>query len=266
MIPGIAKIMSSSGAEIEKVLDSSGNIVYQKAASIQPYLKFVGTEPFTLKTKNGKKWGGVLEYSTDGSTWTTWDGSSSVAISSTSAAPYVLYLRGTGNTTISTSGSSTYSSFVFTTAGTIQCDGRIDTLLDYQTVLNGGEPSMGEYCYYQLFEKCSVLTIPPSLPATTLNVSCYSDMFSECTNLISLPSLPATTLANACYYKMFDGCTKIKLSKTQTGEYQTPYRIPIEGTGTTAYNALSYMFSNTGGTFISTPTINTTYYTSNTVV
>lgn len=32
-IPGIAKIMSSSGAEIEKVLDSSGNVLYQKAAS-----------------------------------------------------------------------------------------------------------------------------------------------------------------------------------------------------------------------------------------
>lgn len=32
-IPGITKIMSSSGSEIEKVLDSVGNIVYQKAAS-----------------------------------------------------------------------------------------------------------------------------------------------------------------------------------------------------------------------------------------
>lgn len=32
-IPGIAKIVSSSGAEIEKVLDSAGNVVYQKAAS-----------------------------------------------------------------------------------------------------------------------------------------------------------------------------------------------------------------------------------------
>lgn len=32
-IPGITKIMSSSGAEIEKVLDSAGNVVYQKAAS-----------------------------------------------------------------------------------------------------------------------------------------------------------------------------------------------------------------------------------------
>lgn len=32
-IPGIAKIVSSSGAEIEKVLDSTGNVVYQKVAS-----------------------------------------------------------------------------------------------------------------------------------------------------------------------------------------------------------------------------------------
>ena len=65
---------------------------------------------------------------------------------------------------------------------------------------------------------------------------------------------------------MFYGCRLIKLSTTQTGEYQTPYRIPKSGTGTTATGALTEMFANTGGTFTGTPSINTTYYTSNTVV
>ena len=67
---------------------------------------------------------------------------------------------------------------------------------------------------------------------------------------------------------MFYGCTKIKLSTTKIGEYQTAYRIPKSGTGTTATDALKNMFSSTGGTFTGTPEINTTYYlsTSNAVV
>ena len=65
---------------------------------------------------------------------------------------------------------------------------------------------------------------------------------------------------------MFKGCTNIKLSETQTGEYQTAYRMPPSGTGTTAANAFKEMFDSTGGTFTGTPVINTTYYTSNNIV
>ena len=63
---------------------------------------------------------------------------------------------------------------------------------------------------------------------------------------------------------MFDGCTRLKLSTTQTGEYTIAYRIPTTGTGTTATDALTDMFRNTGGTFTGAPAINTTYYLSNT--
>ena len=44
---------------------------------------------------------------------------------------------------------------------------------------------------------------------TTLAESCYSDMFSGCTGLTTAPSLPATTLAKSCYFSMFNGCTGI---------------------------------------------------------
>ena len=91
-------------------------------------------------------------------------------------------------------------------------------------------------------------------------------MFNGCMFLTTAPALPATTLADRCYYYMFHGCTKIELSTTRTGKYQTAYRIPKSGTGTTATNSLGNMFLNTGGTFTGTPKINTTYYTSNTVV
>lgn len=59
---------------------------------------------------------------------------------------------------------------------------------------------------------------------------------------------------------MFQGCSKIKLSTTQDATYTTAYRIPVSGTGTTGTSSLTNMFTNTGGTFKGTPTINTTYY------
>ena len=118
------------------------------------------------------------------------------------------------------------------------------------------EPS----CYRSMFYGCTSLTQAPTLPATTLAYSCYYNMFRGCTALTQAPALPATTLANYCYYNMFNGCTGLKLSSTQTGEYTQEYRIPSSGTGTTASNALTDMFTSTGGTFTGTPEINTTYY------
>ena len=47
------------------------------------------------------------------------------------------------------------------------------------------------------------------LPATTLTNYCYEQMFCRCTNLTEAPVLPATTLKNYCYKNMFNGCTKL---------------------------------------------------------
>ena len=150
-------------------------------------------------------------------------------------------------------------------------------------------------CYQYMFANCSNITNIPNLPATTLQTYCYAYMFQNCTSLVHLPTglfktlktlstyccrymfqnctnlvdlvaLPVTALKNYCYQYMFSGCSLIKLSTTQVDEYQTAYRIPSSGTGTTATSALSNMFSSTGGTFTGTATINTTYYTSNTVI
>ena len=292
---------------------SSGQYVWKKYEVI-PWLSFIGNEDFTLKTNNTtKNWDGTLEYSTDTSTWNTWNGTEISSVGNT------LYLRGTGNTKI-TGTSSTYK-FVFTGTDTLKiaCEGNIESLLDYETVSAGGHPAMAGSCYRAMFSGCTSLTTAPALPATTLAGSCYYSMFQGCTSLTTVPELPATTLASSCYrymfydctsltiapalpattladgcyrymfygctaltavpelpattladycyQSMFNGCTKIKLSTAQTGEYQTAYRIPKSGTGTTATDALLDMFTGTGGTF-GTPSINTTYYlsTSNTVV
>ena len=122
--------------------------------------------------------------------------------------------------------------------------------------------TLADYCYMNMFRGCTSLTQAPALPATTLTNRCYNSMFQDCTGLTQAPALPATTLTNRCYYSMFSGCTSLKLSSTQTDEYMQEYRIPVSGTGTSASDALTNMFTSTGGTFTGTPEINTTYYLS----
>lgn len=198
-------------------------------------LEFSSANPFSISAP--KNWDGKLEY-TNGSGWKMWDGSA-IASGEIENNHYI-YLRGTGNSKIT---GTTSSSVKWSIIGTnIACNGDIDLLLDYSTVKNGNRPAMASYC--------------------------YSNMFQGCTSLTTAPSLPATTLANNCYNSMFYLCTKIKLSTTASGTYTKSYRIPQNGTGTTASGALVYMFGNTGGTFNGAPKINTTYYLdeSNTIV
>ena len=280
---------SSTGAiSISSVND---DIVIEITAveTVIPYLTFSSPSSFTLSVYNNtKNWDGTIEYSTDKTSWNTWAGTSSLT-SGLLDGEYVIYLRGIGNTYLNLHGTDDRWQF---TGTNISCTGNIENLLDYATVIQGNHPPMATYCYktlfynctnlikapdllattliegcYQyMFSGCTGLTETPSLPATTLAYSCYQSMFEGCTNLTSVPVLPATTLANYCYYSMFSGCSKIKLSATKTGDYQNEYRIPTSGTGTTANQALNSMFTGTGGTFTGTPTINTTYYTSNTIV
>ena len=283
-----------------------------------PYLTFSSSNSFTLKVNDATKhWDGTLEYSTDTSSWSTWDGTTTLS-SANNNGEHVLYLRGTGNTKIGYYSRRERDYIPWVISGTdVRCDGNIETLLDYATIESGQHPPMAEDdCFGGLFMMCTALTQAPTLPATTLADNCYNSLFSGCTSLIHAPALPATTLANgcygnmfegctsltqapalpattlangcylgmfrgctgltqapalpattlvdSCYYQMFEGCNSLKLSTTQAGEYTVAYRIPTAGTGTTATNALSNMFTSTGGTFTGTPEINTTYYLSNT--
>ena len=182
-----------------------GSYVWKKYEfTPDPYLSFLGNEEFTLKTGNTtKNWDGTLEYSTDATTWSTWNGTE------ISSSGNNLFLRGTGNTKIS--GSTQNYKFVFTGADTLRiaCEGNIENLLDYETVTTGVHPTMANYCYSNMFNGCTSLTTAPELPAITLKNSCYSGMFNGCTSLTTAPVLPATTLADYCYNSMFGGCTSL---------------------------------------------------------
>ena len=171
-----------------------------------PYLTFKSPNSFTLAVNDTiKHWNGTLEYSTNASTWSTWDGTTTLS-SATSGSNNILYLRGTGNTVI-TGNSSNYKWVL--TGSNIKCIGNIENLLDYATVEAGNHPTMASYCYSLMFLGCTALTQAPELPATTLAESCYSFMFDGCTALTQAPALPATTLAPYCYRSMFYGCTSL---------------------------------------------------------
>lgn len=173
-------------------------------ANTNPYLTFSSPSSFTLATANStKNWDGILQYSTDLANWSTWDGTT--ALSSSSESPYVLYLRGTGNSVITGGDNGSWA----LTGSNISCLGNIENLLDYGTVSTGGHPSMGSACYSTIFYGCTNLVEAPDLPAITLVERCYQGMFTGCTNLIKAPELPATTLANWCYRGMFANCSSL---------------------------------------------------------
>ena len=140
-----------------------------QVAPPKPYLTFRSPSSFTLKVNDTTKhWNGTLEYSTNASTWTTWDGTTTLS-SATKGSSNVLYLRGIGNSVIT--GSINYRWVL--TGSDIRCIGNIENLLDYATVASGEHPTMVDYCYNGMFNGCTGLTQAPALPATTLKDYCY---------------------------------------------------------------------------------------------
>lgn len=198
----------------------------------------------------------TLEKSSDWRNWSTYTIWNTITLTNVWDK---VYLRNTSTTdTRFNKDVSNYYQFVMTWS--------ISASWDINYLLNkNSTTTVSNYCYFALFNGCSALTTTPTLPATTVAEACYSQMFYECTNLTTLSALPAITLAKACYANMFNGCSKIKLSSTQTWSYQTQYRIPTTWTGSVWTNSLVNMFASTWWTFTGTPSINTTYYTSNTV-
>ena len=239
-------------------------------------ITFTGeTSDFTL-TATYKEWNGTVEYCTDVTPWTVWNGT---AISSNNKK---LYLRGSGNTTFYTSNGAR-----FVLSAKAGCSGNLNTLLEhsnppttlstnnsYMSMFNGctnlttapalPATTLAVGCYGMMFWGCTSLTTAPALPATTLAINCYYYMFRGCTSLTTAPNLPATTLADSCYSSMFYGCSSFKVSSTRTGTYQYAWRIPTSGTiSSTPPGWGTSMLKNTGGTFTSDPSINTTYYVEN---
>ena len=248
-------------------------ILVECESNEKPYLTFESDGSFTLSIyDNTKYWDGIIEYNRhdpeEPTDWVVWDGTS--AISSqyyNDINKEVLFVRGSNNTYITGSrAGNSRAKWVLTPSGTdlIDCNGNIENLLDYQMVANGQHPPMADHCFSRLFQANSYLRRCPAFRATTLNTWCYHNALRDCPELITIPALPALDMVNNCSYYMLNNDSKIKLSETQDGTYVNEYRIPITGTGTGSVS--SGMFEGTGGSFTSTPSINTTYYTANEII
>lgn len=146
-----------------------------------------------------------FEYSTDGTTWNSWDITSSLSFGNGTD----LYLRGF-NESLAKSGSN-YVQFVFSSANEdVECTGNLMHLLDYSQDLTSFPNSSGtSQGFKNLFRDCSSLITAPSLPATTLVPYCYFALFFGCVKLVNIPSLPATILTEGCYKSMYRGCTSL---------------------------------------------------------
>ena len=179
------------------------------------YLTFVSTGESTISLiKIGNPDPIILEYSTNGSTWTPYTIGGAITISN---GENLMFRAGeTGNECFSKFYVDYYQ---FEISGEVAAKGNIMSLLD-RTCARNSLPS-GAFCH--LFKACQSLTSAPELPSMELAKYCYSGMFTGCTNLTKAPELPATVLAEGCYSTMFYGCTNLTkapvLPATEMAEY-----------------------------------------------
>lgn len=200
-----------------------------------------------------------IEYSTDWETYTSYTENNWITLS---AIWDKVYFRSSNTTDRAFSTwYSAYHKFEIST-WKVNCSWNITSLINKNwtnTVWDSG--------FSRVFSGCNMLVSCPSFPATNLWEQSYNGMFYLCSNLETIPAFPSTwELKYRCYWWMFYWCSKIKVSETQTWEYQTPYRIPTSWTGSTTARWMEDMFVGSWWSFTWTPTINTTYYTSNTIV
>lgn len=188
---------------IEEMIENVKSIVIEEETN---YLTFSSPSTFTLNiVDNIQYWDGILEYSTDTTSWNTWDGTTTL----NSSADGKLYMRGTSNTKITNTNASDKGCWILT-GNNISCKGNIENLLDYKTVENGQHPTMDRECYSYMFYGCTSLIEAPELSAVDLTINCYSHMFYGCSSLVEPSKLYPNIIAAGCFYGMYFGCSNIK--------------------------------------------------------
>jgi hypothetical protein len=276
-----------------------GMYASSRISANQNYLTFSSSNPFSISFAN-KHWNGVLEYSLDARHWYEWDaseinssgnvlylrGSGNSHITGGLSSSYTMQITATSGVECSGNIMSLLNhtnpdnaimanaafAYLFYGQGKLitapelpaatlatSCYYGMFRASGITTAPELPAATLATSCYYGMF-RASGITTAPELPATVLASDCYRAMFYECANLTTAPELPATVLASDCYRATFFG-SGIAISKTQTGNYQTPWRIPSVGTiESEPANWNTAMLAGTSGTLTGSPSINTTYY------
>jgi len=216
-----------------------------------PAFVFSSTSPFTLGYSSESYPWTTLYVSQEGTTWTEWSSAtcSSWEAAATTAGPYVLYLRGEGNTRLS-DGS---GSFTLTGSGAVTAAGAIDYLLNWRTALAGGSCVLQAGACEGLFRDCTALVAAPALTASAVPESAYESMFEGCTGLTAFPMMPTPTSCGARAMKrMFAGCTSLVVYKDGHGDV---WRAPPSGGADWGFE----MFAGCAGPAAATPVVDTYY-------
>lgn len=173
--------------------------IVPKLVVYDPYVTFTAQQDNSsigltkLSTKQ------TLEYSTDTTTWNTFDTTTNIPLNNGNK----VYIRGILN---ADNTNRQYTQFKMT--GKISASGNCNAIWNHQDL----NASLKRYCGYYMFSGCTSLTTAPELPATTLEYKCYQYMFSGCTSLTVAPELPATTLTPLCYSNMFENCSSLTIA------------------------------------------------------
>ena len=84
--------------------------------------------------------------------------------------------------------------------------------------------TLARECYRGMFyDRCTSITTPLELPATTLAEGCYWGMYDGCVNLEGTVRLPAETLYHYSYATMFKDCNKLQGIEVGFKTWNTDY-------------------------------------------
>ena len=200
--------------------------VIPKPVVYDPYVTFTAEEDNSSIGLKKLSTYQTLEYSTDTTTWNTFDTTTNISLNNGDK----VYVRGILSAdNIFNDMMLIYEYTNFKMSGKIAASGSCNAIWNYQdlnaplkkrcgsSMFSGctslttapelSAMTLAESCYYYMFGGCISLTTAPELPATELAYNCYQSMFSGCTSLTTAPELPAMEVVAHCYYYMFSGCT-----------------------------------------------------------
>ncbi|MBR0039236.1 MAG: leucine-rich repeat protein [Lachnospiraceae bacterium] len=206
----------------------------------------------TISLSNVSSLGANIGKSSDGVSFTSWNGSA-VTLSSGDK----LYVWNKGDTL---SNSTTQAQFSIT-GGNVEASG------DAASMINFGEAK--PYCFFKMFYDQTNLTSLPEVSLTNTADFCYDQMFYGCTGAKTGPSsLPAENIATRAYEGMFQRCSQLEtvpfiLAKS-VGDYGCNYmfanctalKVAPELPATTLNNSCyNKMFFECTGLVTITPTL-----------
>lgn len=207
--------------------------------------RYNGSNTITVNVRqNGTPTSGTyatsVDYSKNGSSWTTLDLSSTGTKTISMSSGQTVYFRNSSGHWSWYDNTSNRRYLSFYCNQNFEVGGHVASLVDYTnlnvTIPQGSFhllfyksstegnmsdkllsssklvlPNPGPKAFVGMFNGCINMTDYPTLP-TTITANCFDTMFARCRSLTSAPELPSTSLEFACYRQMFYNCTSLVTS------------------------------------------------------